>query len=70
LIPFVLRPSDACGHYGFTCPVEKSAHEKLAFSLPVLKTYPKLSLSIVLKMLDERRKLIICVQFPASITDA
>lgn len=68
-IPFVIKPDNACGNYGFDCPVAADKEEKLKVSLPVLRTYPKLSITVQLYLADEKRRPIICIEFPARIVD-
>lgn len=72
LIPirFNLPKSDACGNYGFDCPL--GAHEKksLKISLPILSQYPTLSVTVQIKMLNENKRPITCIEFPAKIVNA
>lgn len=66
-LPFNLQPSNACGNYGFDCPVREHSDQTLRLSLPVLRTYPSLSLKIELDLLNESGSPIVCIQFPAKI---
>lgn len=67
-IPFSLEPSNACGNYGFDCPVAAGTKESLKISLPVLRTYPSLSLKVELRLLNEHNAPIVCIRFPAKIS--
>lgn len=67
-LPFNIQPSNACGNYGFNCPVEARTQESLNISLPVLNSYPSLSLKVELSLLNENHSPILCVRFPARIS--
>lgn len=66
-IPFPLKPDDACAAYGLKCPSVRD--ERLSITIPILRTYPSIKLKIELRLLDEMKKTIICVEFPAKIQD-
>lgn len=66
-VSFSLYPTDACGNYGFDCPVEANQLEKLQLNLPIFRGYPTLSLDARLNMVDEQGRVIVCVKFPAKI---
>lgn len=69
-IRFNLPASDACGNYGFNCPVGPHEKKSLKISIPVLKQYPTLYVTVQLKMLNENKRPIVCIEFPARIIDA
>lgn len=69
-MPFNLNPNEACGNYGFNCPVAEKQKESLQISLPVQRTWPKISLDVRLKLVDEKSNLIFCIVFPAKLQDS
>lgn len=69
-IPFIISPDNACGNYGFNCPVGPNEEKRLKISLPILRAYPKLALDAKLYLNDEKQQPIICVEFPIKIVDA
>jgi len=68
-VPFHIKPDNACGNYGFDCPLEPNKPYKFKLSLPILKTYPKRNVDILLRLLDESDHEIVCVEIPARIQD-
>lgn len=62
-----MNPEDACGNYGFDCPIYEGETKTLRLSLPIQESYPKLSFTVQLKLVDEKKKPIVCVEFPARI---
>lgn len=68
-IPFLLKPDQACGNYGFDCPVKANEKKTLKISLPIQRSWPKLKVDIRVKLLDENKNLIICFTLPARIED-
>lgn len=66
--PFKVIPDDACGNYGFDCPVGVNEDKTLKLTLPVKKFYPSgLQVQVVFKLLDENTRNIFCITFPAKI---
>lgn len=66
-IPFRFSPTDACGNYGFNCPVNADQDVELKFTLPVLRKYPRIKTQIKLEIADENKNSIVCIQFPAKL---
>lgn len=66
-IRFNLPVSDACGNYGFDCPISPHQKKTLKISIPVLQQYPTLYVTVQLKMLNENKRPVVCVEFPARI---
>ncbi|XP_076620742.1 NPC intracellular cholesterol transporter 2 homolog a [Colletes latitarsis] len=69
-IPFPLPNADACKDpdSGITCPLTKSGevyHYKN--TLPVLSSYPKLSVIVKWELRDENNENIVCLLIPAKI---
>lgn len=68
-LPLALNPEDACGNYGFDCPIDAGETNTLRLSLPIRETYPKFSITVQLKLFDEKKVPILCIEFPAKIVD-
>jgi len=67
-IPFPINPDQACGHYGFDCPLKTGNKYTLTISLPVKNEYPKMKVGVRLILDDEKNKeKIVCTKFPAQI---
>lgn len=69
-LPFPLNPNNACGNYGFSCPVKANESKQLRISLPVQRTFPRLAVTVQLNLLDEKNRPIVCVEFPAKIVSS
>lgn len=69
-IPFRIKPDNACGNYGFDCPVAENQEENLKIAMLIRQSYPKIPVTIQLYLSDEKKRPIICVEFPAKIVDA
>lgn len=67
-VPFHISPDDACGRYGLTCPLEAGQNYTFKLSMPILRTYPKLSVDVFLRLKDED-KVVLCVEIPARIQE-
>lgn len=68
-VPFHINPDNACGNYGFDCPLEPNKTYKLKMSMPILRTYPKISVDVIMRLLDGQEKVIACVEMPAKIQE-
>ncbi|XP_031839654.1 NPC intracellular cholesterol transporter 2 homolog a [Nomia melanderi] len=68
-IGFPLPNANACeyAHSGITCPVAKGTACHYTNTLPVLKSYPKLSLIVRWELRDENNQDIVCLLIPARI---
>ena len=68
-IPFPLPGANACANTesGLTCPLPKGGPYKYHTTLPVLKSYPKLSVTVKWQLVDEKGENIVCVLLPARI---
>lgn len=68
-IPFPLPNADACADpdSGLTCPLAKGGPYKYKNTLPVHKSYPKLSVTVKWEMKDEDNETIVCFLIPAKI---
>lgn len=67
--PFPVNPENACGNYGFDCPLEANKLYKFNMTLPILRSYPKMNLDVFLRLVDEADKVIACVELPARIQE-
>lgn len=68
-VPFFVKPDDACGNYGFDCPLEEGKPYKFKLTLPILRTYPKINVDVFLRLIDEKGDIIACVELPAKIQE-
>ncbi|XP_017763247.1 PREDICTED: protein NPC2 homolog [Eufriesea mexicana] len=68
-IPFPLANADACvtPDSGVTCPLKKGETYHYKNTLPVLKSYPKLSVTVKWQLIDENNEDIVCILIPARI---
>lgn len=67
-VPFPLPDPDAC-KMGVKCPVNPSDANVAVMSLPVLSSYPSISLYVKIEIkADDAGQDYACVQFPATIT--
>lgn len=68
-IKFNMPENNACGKFGFDCPIGPNERKTLEISLPIMKQYPSLSVTVQLKLLNENKQPIACIEFPAKIAD-
>ncbi|CAF0792011.1 unnamed protein product [Adineta steineri] len=67
-VPFPLPDPDAC-KMNVKCPVNANDANVAIMSLPVLSSYPSISLYVKLEITaDDQNKDYACLQFPATIT--
>lgn len=68
-VPFHVNPDSACGNYGFECPLEAGKAYKFKMTMPILRTYPKINVDVVMRLLDQQGNVITCVELPAQIRE-
>lgn len=68
-IPFLVNPDNACGNYGFDCPLEADKTYKFKLTLPILRSYPKVNVDVFLKLVDGKGQILGCVELPAHIQE-
>ncbi|XP_034472410.1 NPC intracellular cholesterol transporter 2 homolog a [Drosophila innubila] len=66
-MPFPLSNPDACVNSGLKCPLEKNETYRYTATLPVLKSYPKVSVLVKWELQDQNSVDIVCVEIPAKI---
>lgn len=68
-VPFPLNNADACAttDSGLKCPLSKGGPYHYTNTLPVKKSYPKLSVKVKWQLKDENDKDIVCMLIPAKI---
>ncbi|XP_034101125.1 NPC intracellular cholesterol transporter 2 homolog a [Drosophila albomicans] len=66
-MPFPLSNPDACQDSGLKCPLEKNETYRYTATLPVLKSYPKVSVLVKWELQDQNNVDIVCVEIPARI---
>jgi len=65
-IPFHIPQGNACNS-GVQCPIEPSTSYNYVAQIPVLKTYPRLSVKVKWELVDKQNKDVACVIIPAKI---
>ncbi|XP_055295399.1 NPC intracellular cholesterol transporter 2 homolog a-like [Sitodiplosis mosellana] len=67
-MPFPLQNPDACKDSGVQCPLRNGVNYEYVQTLPVLRSYPKVSVTVKWALKDiAANKTIICVYIPARI---
>ncbi|XP_053975231.1 NPC intracellular cholesterol transporter 2 homolog a-like [Hylaeus volcanicus] len=68
-MPFPLSNADACKYSdsGIICPLAKDQSYHYMNTLPVLKSYPTLSVTVRWELRDENNEDIVCILIPAKI---
>lgn len=66
-MPFPLSNPDACVDSGLKCPLDKNETYRYIARLPVLKSYPKVSVLVKWELQDQNSVDIVCVEIPAKI---
>ncbi|CAG9762254.1 unnamed protein product [Ceutorhynchus assimilis] len=65
--PFNLPNPDGCTDSGITCPIKASSTYKYKAQIPILPSYPRVTVDIQWKLKDGEGKDIICAMIPAKI---
>lgn len=68
-VPFHVNPDNACGNYGFNCPLDAGKPYKFQLTLPILRTYPKINVDVFVRLVDEKGDILACVEMPARIQE-
>ncbi|CAF3974951.1 unnamed protein product [Adineta steineri] len=67
-VPFPIGEPNAC-KLGAKCPIASGDVNVVSFSLPVLSSYPAISLYVKIELVaDDQKNDYACLQFPATIT--
>ncbi|XP_029037118.1 NPC intracellular cholesterol transporter 2 homolog a-like [Osmia bicornis bicornis] len=68
-VPFPLADANACdtADSGLTCPLAKGGSFQYKNTLPIHKSYPKMSVTVKWELKDENNEDIVCVLIPAKI---
>nr|CAI5868422.1 unnamed protein product [Callosobruchus analis] len=66
-IPFPLPNDNACKDSGIECPIEPGKVYTYVATLPILKGYPNMSLTVKFELKNEKDVDVICVEFPVKI---
>ncbi|CAL7949793.1 unnamed protein product [Xylocopa violacea] len=68
--PYPLPEQNACKSLiSGQCPLEKGERATYLLKMPVEKAYPKVSLTIQLSLVDERKNSQACFRIPAKVVD-
>lgn len=68
-VPFVIKPDNACGNYGFDCPLEADKNYKFNLTLPIMRSYPKINVDVFVHLVDDKGRVLACVELPAQIRE-
>ncbi|XP_076299537.1 ecdysteroid-regulated 16 kDa protein [Lasioglossum baleicum] len=68
-VAFALPNANACEtpSLGITCPIAKGTQSHYTNTMPVLKSYPQLSLIMKLELQNENKEDILCMMIPTKI---
>ncbi|XP_068629124.1 ecdysteroid-regulated 16 kDa protein-like [Battus philenor] len=66
-VPFPLPQPDACKDTGLTCPLKAGQSVSYKSTLPVLKSYPKVTVDVKWELKNENDEDLICILIPAKI---
>nr|QJI08243.1 Niemann Pick type C [Histia rhodope] len=66
-VPFPLPQPDACKDSGLTCPLAANQKVKYVTSLPILKSYPQITVDVKWELLTDDDEEVLCVIIPAKI---
>ncbi|KAL5278238.1 NPC2 family protein [Megaselia abdita] len=66
-MPFILQNPNACEDSGLKCPLTKDSTYQYQATLPVLKSYPKVTVEVKWQLKDQNKQDIVCVLIPAKI---
>ena len=69
-VPFPVRPDNACGNWGMSCPLQEGNQHSLELQMPVRRAYPRIPLTVEMKLVSETDETLFCTQFPARIMRA
>ncbi|CAD1473096.1 unnamed protein product, partial [Heterotrigona itama] len=68
--PFPLPEQNACRNLvNGQCPLQKGESATYLLKMPVEKSYPKISLTIQLSLVDENNNSQVCFRIPAKVVD-
>lgn len=68
-VPFIIKPDNACGNYGFDCPLEADKSYKFNLTLPIMRSYPKINVDVFVHLVDDKGQVLACVELPAQIRE-
>ncbi|XP_048261802.1 NPC intracellular cholesterol transporter 2-like isoform X1 [Bombus terrestris] len=69
-VPYPLPEQNACkGLVNGQCPLQKGQSATYRLKMPVEKSYPRISLTIQLSLVDEQNKPQVCFKIPAKVVD-
>lgn len=67
-VPFSLKPEQACGNWGMTCPIAAGQQAQLVISLPIQSSWKPVKVGVKFELWNDKTKLI-CTQFPAKLVN-
>ncbi|CAG9123017.1 Ecdysteroid-regulated 16 kDa protein [Plutella xylostella] len=66
-VPFPLPQPDACKDSGISCPAPSGTKVSYRATLPVLKSYPKVTVEVKWELKTEDGEDLVCILIPAKI---
>lgn len=66
-IPFHIPQADACQKSGISCPLKPSTSYDYSTEIPVLSSYPRMSVKVKWELIDSNNKDVVCIIIPAKI---
>jgi Niemann-Pick C2 protein len=67
-VPFHVPNPDACKNSGLECPLIAGKEYHYSTTIPVLKSYPKMALSVKWELVTDKNQDTICIIIPAQIS--
>ncbi|OTF72235.1 Group 2/22 mite allergen-like protein (lipid binding protein) [Euroglyphus maynei] len=80
-VPFIISPeinlklsniiiSEACGNYGFKCPLIVGHTNRFSLTLPIKPIYPAIPVTIQINLMaGDTKDKVVCVRFKARISN-
>ncbi|XP_066967434.1 uncharacterized protein [Macrobrachium rosenbergii] len=68
-IPFAIPESDGCKNSGLSCPLPPGSIQTYVAELPVQQNYPKIRIGVKWQLVDDLNNNVVCIIFPAELTD-
>jgi Niemann-Pick C2 protein len=66
-MPFHFPQADACENSNITCPLKPGQSYFYSVQLPVLKSYPRISVVVKWELKDVSNNDVVCIEIPAKI---
>ncbi|XP_068232520.1 NPC intracellular cholesterol transporter 2-like [Palaemon carinicauda] len=68
-IPFQIPEDNGCINSGLQCPLQSGRIHNYVAELPVHQDYPRIRIGVKWQLMDELNNEVVCIIFPAELTD-